>query len=382
MKPIDRSELAQVMTPVATARGLPNAYYLDAGIFEVEKRRIFAEGWALIGFGKDVAEPGMAKPISFLGVPLVSVRDRDGTLRVFQNVCRHRGMILVAEPTRLKGVLRCPYHSWCYELDGRLRSTPHVGGPGQNVHDCIKREELGLIEVRSVVWMDLVFVNLSGAAAPFEVYAADMIARYGEFARQPVYHGGADSSFTLDVRTNWKLAVENYCESYHLPWVHPGLNSYSRLEDHYHMHEHSFAGQGSTAYTPGFGANGERFASFPRLADKWTKGAEYPTFFPNALLGFQNDHFYALMIEPVSVDRSIERAEIYYADKAMTEAPFAAMRERNARLWKEIFIEDISVVEGMQRGRHAPGFDGGKFSPAMDGPTHAFHAWVAERLAA
>ena len=81
MKPIDRSELAQVMTPVATARGLPNAYYLDAGIFEVEKRRIFAEGWALIGFGKDVAEPGMAKPISFLGVPLVSVRDRDGTLR-------------------------------------------------------------------------------------------------------------------------------------------------------------------------------------------------------------------------------------------------------------------------------------------------------------
>lgn len=382
MKPIDRSQLAHVMEPVATARGLSNAYYTDPEIFAIEKQKVFAEGWPLIGFGKDVPEPGMAKPVNFLGVPLVMVRGREGELRVFQNVCRHRGMILVAEPARLKGVLRCPYHSWCYELDGRLRSTPHVGGPGQNVHECIKREELGLIEVRSVVWMDLVFVNLSGTAPAFEVYAADMIERYAEFSRQPVFHGGADSSFTLEVATNWKLAVENYCESYHLPWVHPGLNSYSRLEDHFHVYERSFAGQGTTAYTPGFGPNGERFATFPRLSDKWTKGAEYPTFFPNALLGFQNDHFFALMIEPVSFDRSIEHVEIYYADKAMTEPPFAAMRARNAGLWKGIFIEDISVVEGMQMGRNAPGFDGGKFSPVMDGPTHAFHHWVAERLAA
>jgi phenylpropionate dioxygenase-like ring-hydroxylating dioxygenase large terminal subunit len=382
MKPIDRSMLAGVMAPVAVARGLPNAFYTDPEVFEAEKSKVFAQGWPLIGFGKDVAEPGMAKPVNFLGVPLVMVRDRDGTLRVFQNVCRHRGMVIVSEPTRLKGVLRCPYHSWCYELDGRLRSTPHVGGPGQNVHEDIRREELGLLEVRSAVWMDLVFVNLSGTAPPFETYAASMIQRYAEFSRQPLYHGGADSSFKLDVKTNWKLAVENYCESYHLPWVHPGLNSYSRLEDHYHMFEGSFSGQGTAAYTPGFGPNGERFKAFPALSEKWTKGAEYPTFFPNALLGFQNDHFYALMIEPVSVDTSIEHAEIYYADKAMTEAPFAAMRERNSRQWKEIFIEDIFVVEGMQKGRAAPGFDGGKFSPVMDGPTHAFHHWVAERFAA
>jgi phenylpropionate dioxygenase-like ring-hydroxylating dioxygenase large terminal subunit len=382
MKPIDRTMLAQVMSPVATARGLPNAFYTDPEVFEQEKAKVFAPGWVLIGFGKDVALPGMAKPVDHLGVPLVIVRDREGVLRVFQNVCRHRGMVIVSEPTTLKGVLRCPYHSWCYELDGRLRSTPHVGGPGRNVDAHIRREELGLLEVRSAVWMDMVLVNLSGTAPAFADAAADLMTRYQDFAQAPLHHGGPESSFKLELKTNWKLAVENYCESYHLPWVHPGLNSYSRLEDHYHMYEKSFAGQGSTAYTAGFGPNGERFAKFPSLSEKWTRGAEYPSLFPSALLGFQNDHFYTIMIEPVAHDRTIEHIEIYYADQAMLGEAYAHMRQRNAKMWKDIFIEDIFVVEGMQKGRAAPGFDGGKFSPAMDGPTHAFHHWVAERFAA
>jgi len=59
---------------------------------------------------------------------------------------------------------------------------------------------------------------------------------------------------------------------------------------------------------------------------------------------------------------------------------FAAMRQTNTRLWHDIFIEDIGVVEGMQKGRHADGYDGGKFSPVMDGPTHHFHHWVATAL--
>ena len=68
-------------------------------------------------------------------------------------------------------------------------------------------------------------------AAPFAVHFADLLERWAEFD-VPVYHGGADSRFQLDLKSNWKLIIENYCESYHLPWVHPGLNSYSRLEDH------------------------------------------------------------------------------------------------------------------------------------------------------
>ena len=372
--------LSQVTAPVSTARGLPNAFYTDPALFTEERSKVFHATWPSIGSGKDVPEPGDAKPVSFLGIPLLMVRGRDNTLRVFQNVCRHRGMILVDQPTALKGVIRCPYHAWCYELDGSLRATPHVGGAGNNIHPDIKRDELGLIEVRSAVWMDTVFVNLSGEAPAFETYAADLIARAEAFGGAKLYHGGPDSSFKLELETNWKLAVENYLESYHLPWVHPGLNSYSRLEDHYNIVETSFAGQGSSAYTPGFGPNGERFSRFAGLSSKWDKGAEYPTFFPNTLIGWQNDHFYTIVIEPVSATRSIEHIEIYYADAEMTGERFAAMRTRNTAMWKSIFIEDIGVVEGMQRGRAAPGFDGGKFSPVMDPCTHAFHKWVAERF--
>ena len=75
-----------------------------------------------------------------------------------------------------------------------------------------------------------------------------------------------------------------------------------------------------------------------------------------------------------------EHVEIYYADEAMTGPEFAELRQENARLWKGIFIEDIGVVEGMQKGRHGPKFDGGKFSPVMDEPTHAFHHWVASQF--
>ena len=95
------------------------------------------------------------------------------------------------------------------------------------------REELGLTAIRSFVWRDVIFVNVSGDAPAFEEVHGDLMARWAEFD-QPHYHGGADSSFKLNVNCNWKLAVENYCESYHLPWVHLASILFS-LEDHYNI---------------------------------------------------------------------------------------------------------------------------------------------------
>jgi choline monooxygenase len=205
---------------------------------------------------------------------------------------------------------------------------------------------------------------------------ADLIARWAEFD-QPLHHGGADSSFTLEVATNWKLAVENYCESYHLPWVHPGLNSYSRLEDHYHIEAPGlYSGQGSYVYRQLRGADGAVFPDFANLSPKWDEGAEYVALYPNVLLGVHRDHAFAIVLEPVSHDRTREHIHLYYP-VAETDP---TLRARNAAQWKEVFVEDIGVVEGMQRGRFAAGFDGGRFSPAMDGPTHCFHAWVAGRM--
>ena len=82
--------------------------------------------------------------------------------------------------------------------------------------------------MRSTLWFDVVWINLSGDAALFDFAMADLKRHWAEFDR-PMYHTGQDSQIELTVKTNWKLAVENYYESYHLPWVHPGLSSYSRL---------------------------------------------------------------------------------------------------------------------------------------------------------
>ncbi|MEO0919007.1 MAG: aromatic ring-hydroxylating dioxygenase subunit alpha, partial [Pseudomonadota bacterium] len=360
-----------------TAHGLPNAHYTSDAVFEAERGPLWFENWAGVCIAAEIPEPGDAKPIDFLGVPLFVMRGKDGQVRVFQNVCRHRGMILVSSPRRIEGAIRCPYHSWCYDHKGKLVATPHVGGPGQNAHAGIEKGKLGLIEVRSHIWMGVVFVNLSGDAPDFGDLHGALIARWKEFD-VPLYASLSDSSFTLTCKTNWKLAVENYCESYHLPWVHPSLNTYSRLEDHYHIEEPgAFSGQGTEVYRQLTGPDGATFPDFPNLSAKWTQAGEYITVTPNVMLGVQRDHCFAIILEPQGPARTVEHIHLFYASPDTDPA----LRRQNAEQWETVFREDIGVVEGMQAGRGAPGFDGGRFSPAMDGPTHAFHKWVATQMA-
>ncbi|MEL6452622.1 MAG: aromatic ring-hydroxylating dioxygenase subunit alpha [Pseudomonadota bacterium] len=372
-----QTDLSAVRQPIQSAHGLPNAHYTDARVFAEEREALLMAGWSGLAVAADVPDPGDARPITFLDMPLLLLRDKSGQVRVFHNICRHRGMILVDAPRKIEGAIRCPYHSWCYSTEGRLVSTPHVGGPGQNTADGIDRALLGLIEVRSHVWMNVVWINLSGEAPQFEEANADLLARWSEFDK-PLFHGGADSRFDLRVACNWKLAVENYCESYHLPWVHPGLNSYSRLEDHYHIEAKGrFSGQGTLVYRQLVGAGGQRFADFQGLSGKWDTAAEYITAYPNVLLGVHRDHTFAIILVPQSTGETVENVHLYYAQPDTD----AGLRQQNTQQWKQVFEEDIFVVEGMQRGRHAPMFDGGRFSPAMDGPTHLFHDWVAARMA-
>ncbi len=371
------AEIERASRDIEQARGLPNACYTAPELLAHEREQVFGKGWAGVGFAKDVPNAGDAKPLTFLGVPMLMVRDWDNQLRVYQNTCRHRGMILVEEATQLKGVIRCPYHSWCYGLDGALKGTPHIGGPGHNSHDAVDPAQTGLVEFRATVWMGVVFVNLSGDAPAFEHYCGDLHARWSDFD-QPLYHAGRDSSFALDVECNWKLAVENYCESYHLPWIHPALNSYSRLEDHYNiLSEGHYSGQGTLVYRPSLSESGQRFSDFKDLPEKWDAGAEYITLYPNVLFAVHRDHTYAIVLEPIDESHTREHIEIFYASEAAIGPDFAELRATNTQMWKSIFEEDIGVVEGMQRGRAGPRFDGGVFSPVMDNATHCFHQWVA-----
>lgn len=374
-------QLHQVRRPIQAAKGLPNPFYVDPEATLFEQKRLLHNGWACIGFAHDVARPGALQPVDLAGVPLLMVRDRDESLRVFHNVCRHRGVTLVDHPTTCRGLIRCPYHSWTYRLDGQLKATPMVGGTGRHHHPGIDSAKLGLLPVASGEWRDLVFVNISGDAGTFEDFIAPLAQRWADFDGAEIHHGGSDSSFSLTLETNWKLAVENYCESYHLPWVHPGLNVYSRIEDHYHIQDQKvISGQGTRVYQQIKGDAGQTFPSLPDLPAKWHRGAEYVALYPNVLSGVHKDHMYHILLTPVGPTRTIERVEIYYFDARVTTDEFADLRQRNAALWRGVFVEDVDVVQRMQRGRASPGFDGGTFSPVMDPPTHDFHKWVAERL--
>jgi choline monooxygenase len=211
--------------------------------------------------------------------PLLMIRDKQNELRVFHNVCSHRGMLLVHEESQLRTVIRCPYHSWSYDLDGELKATPHVGG--MDKHDCdgFDRSAHGLKPVRSAVWMDVIFVNLSGTAEDFADYIGPLVKRWESF----VGEGGFDlvrsaangSHLDLSIRSNWKLPVENICEAYHVPWVHPGLNTYSPLDQHYSIiDEDNMSGQGTYRYAPSIVAD-ERLPRFAQWPEDKLSHAEY-----------------------------------------------------------------------------------------------------------
>ena len=370
--------LHKVLGDISVASGLPNAHYVDPETYETERERIFFKGWAAIGFEADARAPADVYPVDFMGVPLIIVRGKDMAVRVFQNTCRHRGMILVDKPARLKGPIRCPYHSWCYDLKGALVRTPYVGGVDVDTHDDVDPSTLGLFEVRSHIWHGCVFVNISGDAPDFETANADLLSRWAEFDK-PFYVPSRSSIFSMTVKTNWKLAIENFCESYHLPWVHPELNEISNINDHYNIDEHeNYAGQGSKIYRQLKDETGRVFPDFDGVGARWDTASEYASWFPNVLMGVHRDYAYAVILMPEGPGQTTERVGMFYA-RDLDES-FEPMLAENARIWRDVFSEDVGVIEGMQKGRHGPLFDGGKFSPVMDGPTHTFHKWVARKM--
>ncbi len=376
--------LANVTRPIEEwASGLPNEAYVSDEFAAWEQDVLLARTWACIGTGRRVPEVGDARPIEFAGLPLIMLRGNDGEVRVFHNVCSHRGMVLMEKPARTRGTIRCPYHSWTYDLDGSLRSTPMIGGTDKNTCEGFERAKHGLKPVRCATWFDAVFINLSGDAPPFETFIAPVAGRWQDFDGADLHYEESDSSFTLDVACNWKLAVENFCEAYHLPWIHPSLNSYSRLEDHYQIaeEEDGYAGQGSTAYRPQLVENGNGFPLMPGLPERWHGTAEYVALFPTAVLGVHADHCFVGTLMPIGTGRTFEHVDIYYfAAEALGEG-CAELRQANTRQWRGIFEEDRFVVEGMQRGRTSPAYKGGVLSPALERTTHCFYRWVAGKMA-
>jgi choline monooxygenase len=380
---LDIKKIEAVNKPIEKAQGLPNECYTSEKYMMIERERVFQDKWTVIGIGSSVPNPGDALPYNLLGIPLIILRDKERKIRVFHNVCSHRGHKLLDKPCSLKNLLRCPYHSWSYDLEGKLVATPHIGG--LNIHESEKFEKSksNLKEVRSKIWMDIIFININNNEIEFNEYVRPLEDRWLKFIskddQNSLIYSRDYGYFNLDVKSNWKFAIENYCESYHLPWIHPELNKVSNISDHYHIQglPNRYAGQGSNKYEQPLKGN-KSFANFSNWPKEFSKNSEYIALFPNVMIGLHIDHFYVFWLEPISVNETKEHLAMYYVgEESANGKEFESMRKENSRFWKDVMSEDIKAIEGMQEGRSSPSYNGGNFSPVMDNPTHQFHKWVA-----
>lgn len=206
--------MKQAPTRVARSTMLPAASYVDLAIYERERAAIFAREWTFVADASQLASPGSYVATAIAGYPIVVVND-GGTLRGFQNVCRHRGGPLVWDGSGSCKAFVCRYHGWSYGLDGCLQAARDFGD--EELH----RDELSLSDVRVEAWRGLVFVNLDRTAPPLVDWLGGFVDECGDYTMEsfrPVHR----SSHQL--AANWKVYAENYQEGYHIPLVHPGLN--------------------------------------------------------------------------------------------------------------------------------------------------------------
>ena len=359
--------------------GLPADAYTSPHYLQHERVTVFSRYWVCVGLASDVPNPGDVHPAEVAGMPIALVRDRAGTLRAFHNICSHRGLQLVKAPCNVQGNLRCPYHSWAYKLDGTLKSTPHFGGYHKDTYEGFDRDSKSLKPIRCEQWLDLVFVNLSGDAPPLEEYLQPVMERWSTYDLSQLRRESREVGLTC--QANWKLAVENFSESYHLSWVHPALNSCSRMEDHFGFEVGDIhVGQGSLMYKSGVMA-GRSLPTFPDLEEQQKATvAEYVTVFPNLMLGVHPDYFLVFIANPLAPDETQERMVFYFVGDAAMTPENDALRYIPIDLWEDTNNEDIEMIERMQVGRKSPRFDGGCFSPELEQTVYRFQQMVAKAV--
>ena len=353
------------------ARCLPAEAYTTERFLGLERRTLFRNRWICIGLVDDVPGPGDATPLEIAGTSVIMSRDPSGTVHVFHNYCRHRGLKILTGAVRGRSRFTCPYHAWTYALDGRLLRAPHFDGPGE--HGA--RPVDGLALVRSAVWHRLVFVNLSGDGPEFADYIAPLERRWARYDLSTLRHA---ESRACDIASNWKLAVENFIDYYHLPYVHKGLNRYSAMEDHYPIREGDlFFGQGNARYAPSDEASG-RLPSFPDLADRRRSVSEAICLFPNLLVTIFNDNMRIILVEPDGAGRCHERIEVFVVGEEAMAPELTPVRRALVERFQSFNAEDVAIVEGLQDAFATTAFDGGRLSPAFDGNIHHFHRLIVE----
>lgn len=337
-----------------TALTLPSKYFFNADIFNAENSKIFMNSWQVACHKSEINDPGQFVVCDFLDQSIVVTRGRDGLVHAFHNVCQHRGNRLIDERRgKSNGVFRCSYHSWCYGLDGSLRSAPRserVAG--------FQKEKNSIPPVRIEEFAGFVFFNLDPAAAPMSELFAGAEETMNE--RFPDIH---DLRFVSEkdfiVPANWKVIMDNNIEGYHFELsgpVHTGLADLIQF-DGYKLTPHE---KWWTYTAP---ANMELEHAYGVPVDAASKEA-VPSFF-NIVL-WPNNTFYrfpfskflgTFLIIPTGPEECLLRVGYYVAGEEIPDVTKASIKWMN----EELGPEDISLNVTMQKGLRSIGFNQGRY---------------------
>jgi choline monooxygenase len=361
---------------VECAETLASRCYTDPAILVREKERIFRRTWQWVGLlshpcgdlngnQRTIADSETFFTTEVAGEPIVIVRDKDGALRAFSNVCRHRAGP-IAQGSGCKNVLRCGYHGWTYALDGRLIGTPEVDGV-----EFFDRSAMGMVPLRCETWEEFIFINFDPAAPPLSTYLGNIpeLARAMNFNRLQLVERREYA-----IQCNWKVYVDNYLEGYHIPIAHPGLMKeidYAQYRtEAFRYHSRQFApvralkpDEGDVrVYPPGTGLS-EAF---------------YFWVFPNLMLNIYPDNVQMNLIVPLSYDKTLTIFEWYFREK---ESALVKERIQKAVAFShQVQREDIGLCEAVQRGLQSSIYDRGRYSVKRENGVHHFHMLLSEFL--
>tara|TARA_B100000676_G_scaffold276341_1_gene297186 strand:+ start:4210 stop:5361 length:1152 start_codon:yes stop_codon:yes gene_type:complete len=355
---------------ITDAPELPRGAYCDPTFLALEHDRLFSRQWVHVAAGFELPDAGDCRPVTVAGLPVVLVRQRDGAILAFHNVCRHRGPRLVQKPCNVRAVITCPYHGWSYGPDGTLRTTPYWSVDDGTAPEGFDQEDFGLLSVRCHVWCDQVFVCLDDNAPDFETLAAPLITRWSHADLSLLRYGGHE---TYEVQANWKLVIENYLDTYHLPFLHPQLGpldtakDFEVLDDGALMGIHYFHG----AADKNKGDTG--FQSFPGFSEAQRASQDIALLFPNTLFEFVPEHVMFFRVDALAPEQTRETLAFYYLGNGASDPAFAAGRQAALDAWDGVNRQDFEVLDALQAASHSPAARNLPApSPFWDGGTMAF----------
>jgi len=373
------------LTHTSLTPTLPGRSYTDPEVFHEEQRRIFEVEWVYIGRADAIPKRGDVLRADVGTESVIVTRGRDGELRGFLNVCRHRGALLCDSDTANVGnFIRCPYHSWSYGLDGALR-----GAPNWNSMAELDRARYSLAPVAVEVWMGLIWVNLDPDAAALGDQL-EPILRYRlgeEFRRIERYQIGelaVAARIDYDVAANWKIIQENFQECYHCSTIHPELVEQIPTFANFEALAASGYQQGGYDFAEGregFSLSGQaHFDALPGLVADDNRKYFGMVLRPNCFVSLLPDHVIVHRFQPQGPDRTTVVCEWLFSPEQMTAEGFDP--SDSVELFHRVNQQDFAAAERCQPNMSSRLYrDGGVLVPIESEVIGGwYYGWYRERM--